>query len=518
MIAQQSKGKSPKTAKKAPKKGKRGAKKAGKQLANDLEEEYQDNSSPFDQAPSSRRKAEGLQLTDAQLKSILQEIALPKATRNAASLRYQQIAINRQDVGLHEILNMPEFSNHSLMRRLFEVIIDLIQGNGKKNNALDWRKDNGKQGRMKRGRSTKSVQFYGSTFASKGSLGLRLVADPSATSGPLGKFGVIVASVAYGKLASQDGNIQLGDTLVSVNGRSTTSMYCKQVIQLIGKVGRPLKLRFKRQSSSSSTERPLRFSVKFRQGRIGLGLKEKKRKNKETSSFYGASTINLAEISTIFVNAVAAGTQAAASICQKNDKLIAINEQDVSKWQQKQVLSFIGTTPRPIIMQFYRKSSTTFSASQSITPETASSSGSSSFVSGGGMLVDSGPIGTTNHRAMSGSAAYEMRRSGASSTQRVSLSIFLCVCAICCSHTIDPRVKDGVAFRMYDVDGDGVVSWDDLFYMLKIVTHGNVSDSQLEHMTNHALDRFDATNDGELDLKQLTLMIPVDSLLQVLSF
>ena len=70
---------------------------------------------------------------------------------------------------------------------------------------------------------------------------------------------------------------------------------------------------------------------------------------------------------------------------------------------------------------------------------------------------------------------------------------------------------------MYDVDGDGVVSWDDLFCISKIVTFGNVSDVQLEHMCNCALDRFDATNDGELILKELTAMVPVDDLLMLSS-
>ena len=145
-------------------------------------------------------------------------------------------------------------------------------------------------------------------------------------------------------------------------------------------------------------------------------------------------------------------------------------------------------------------------------------------------------------------------QSSPSLKQRVSLEVFLIVVTLCCSTTIDPRLKDTVSaillflsifclhchrhvfssisknsffnvnffflqivFKMYDVDGDGVVSWDDLFCIFKIVTFGNVSDVQLEHMCNCALDRFDATNDGELILKELTAMVPVDDLLMLSS-
>ena len=148
-------------------------------------------------------------------------------------------------------------------------------------------------------------------------------------------------------------------------------------------------------------------------------------------------------------------------------------------------------------------------------------------------------------------------QSSPSLKQRVSLEVFLIVVTLCCSTTIDPRLKDTVravllflsisclhwhrhvsssisknsffnvnfffffflqiVFKMYDVDGVGVVSWDDLFCIFKIVTFGNVSDVQLEHMCNCALDRFDATNDGELILKELTAMVPVDDLLMLSS-
>ena len=75
-------------------------------------------------------------------------------------------------------------------------------------------------------------------------------------------------------------------------GRSITNMYCQQVTKLIGSIGRPLKLRFKKQPNPLLLSRPLRYAVAFQKGRIGLGLKEFKEitTSKQTSSFYGSNT------------------------------------------------------------------------------------------------------------------------------------------------------------------------------------------------------------------------------------
>ena len=69
-------------------------------------------------------------------------------------------------------------------------------------------------------------------------------------------------------------------------------MYCQQVTKLIGSIGRPLKLRFKKQPNPLLLSRPLRYAVAFQKGRIGLGLKEFKEitTSKQTSSFYGSNT------------------------------------------------------------------------------------------------------------------------------------------------------------------------------------------------------------------------------------
>jgi|SaaInlStandDraft_1057018.scaffolds.fasta_scaffold456771_1 Ca2+-binding EF-hand superfamily protein len=72
-------------------------------------------------------------------------------------------------------------------------------------------------------------------------------------------------------------------------------------------------------------------------------------------------------------------------------------------------------------------------------------------------------------------------------------------------------------FFPQDVDNDGIIGWDDLYYMFKQITKGNVSDFQLEHMVNKALDHFDARNENELTLKELSRMVPIDKLLTLFS-
>ena len=49
---------------------------------------------------------------------------------------------------------------------------------------------------------------------------------------------------------------------------------------------------------------------------------------------------------------------------------------------------------------------------------------------------------------------------------RVTFDDVLTAFALAC-HETDPVVRDAVVFRMFDVDGDGVVTYDDLFYIFK---------------------------------------------------
>ena len=464
-----------------------------------------------------RRTASGIALSAAQLKMMLEECVahLPPAMLQTAKERFQIIARGEDMCSIDEFLKQPEFSSHPLHRRLIEVVIDTLEkGRSSSSSATAARNKRKAKNedlilagqrldRLKKQQSRKNPAFYGATFLKPGSLGIKLVSDKSNTNHPVkGYLGCVVGSVFNGKFASQNGTIQEGDTLVSVNGRSVEKLHVKQTMQLIGSVGRPLKLRFKTQIGKSvgGTNRnfPFRYSVKFGEGRIGLGLKERKLQHVESKKKDQTS-----DCGQVYVSDIKDQTQASTKkIIEIDDTLVAVNSIDCSKLTQKKVLTLIGAERRPIVLQFKRAPLKKSFFAKDNSKETKIEDDCFGVTSG-----------LSGHRAETMSATYVTRTEAPSSSSRaVSLQAFLSALAVC-SPTIDARVKDSIAFSMYDVDGDDIVGWDDLFFIFKLVTAGNMSDIQLEVMTNRALDRFDALHDGELGLKELSEMIPIDHLL-----
>jgi serine/threonine-protein phosphatase 2B regulatory subunit len=61
-----------------------------------------------------------------------------------------------------------------------------------------------------------------------------------------------------------------------------------------------------------------------------------------------------------------------------------------------------------------------------------------------------------------------------------------------------------LVFRIYDVDNDGFVGQDDLFYIFKFVTCSNMSDSQLEVMVDRAFAKMDDSGDRKVNLAEFT--------------
>ena len=61
-----------------------------------------------------------------------------------------------------------------------------------------------------------------------------------------------------------------------------------------------------------------------------------------------------------------------------------------------------------------------------------------------------------------------------------------------------------LVFRIYDVDNDGFVGQDDLYYMFKFVTCSNISDSQLEVMVDIAFKQLDDSGDRKVNLAEFT--------------
>jgi len=420
--------------------------------------------------PTPRRISTQPLLTDVELKSILitsinNTQILSKELSAAVKEKFMELSQGKPTVSIEQLTKLPEFGIHPLFFRMFQVCIDILE-----NPVRTW--SGGGVPGLNRTTTHKSSQFYGCTFTDSGSLGIVLKSVASN-----GK-GVLVGNILPGRLASKGGVINVGDHLVSINSRNTEFMDVIAITQLIGSVGRPLRLRFKK-STQKGNKRSFRFAHSFGNGRIGLGLNEYKNDPKkpiaavksgyggqyapfhisalDQTSGGGRGSGGIPQPSKVYVSDVAKGTQAFKAInptIQKHDLLMAVNEIDVSTLTQKQVLQCISQATRPVNMQFYR---------------VGDAGGEGGGKDGDGkdrslltwqttqhLNDNDGLYGTKSNPAQTISLTYQVRQNDASSKNQASLNVVLAACVVCSSSTLNPslaRVKDAVMFRMYDVSG-----------------------------------------------------------------
>ena len=64
-----------------------------------------------------------------------------------------------------------------------------------------------------------------------------------------------------------------------------------------------------------------------------------------------------------------------------------------------------------------------------------------------------------------------------------------------------------VAFRMYDLDGDGYVSSDELAHTLKTLMGRALSDAQLEQIVESTIQQHDVDRDGRLSFQEFTSLL-----------
>ena len=86
-------------------------------------------------------------------------------------------------------------------------------------------------------------------------------------------------------------------------------------------------------------------------------------------------------------------------------------------------------------------------------------------------------------------------------TQQDFLNI-LAVCSEKMAHQTE--LLERLVFRIYDVDNDGFVGQDDLYYMFKFVTHSTISDEQLNVIVDHAFKKLDDSGDRKVNLAEFT--------------
>ena len=68
-------------------------------------------------------------------------------------------------------------------------------------------------------------------------------------------------------------------------------------------------------------------------------------------------------------------------------------------------------------------------------------------------------------------------------------------------------LSNAVAFNIYDMDGDGLVSADELFQTLRMLMGRAMSDAQLGDIVDSTVMAHDHDADGKLSLQEFTAML-----------
>ncbi len=64
-----------------------------------------------------------------------------------------------------------------------------------------------------------------------------------------------------------------------------------------------------------------------------------------------------------------------------------------------------------------------------------------------------------------------------------------------------------IAFRCYDVDGDGVINEKDLFHILKMLVGSNINDEQLSLIVKQTLTAHDLDKDGVISFAEFAKVL-----------
>ena len=118
--------------------------------------------------------------------------------------------------------------------------------------------------------------------------------------------------------------------------------------------------------------------------------------------------------------------------------------------------------------------------------------------------VHDGPVGAagTTHYMMSRG----VKKRHHQNFERLDFADFLNILAFC-SPQLEEEEKKKIAFKVYDVDSDGQITKDDMFFMLKLMTNDQFSDSQLELMADNAMETADVGGDGQIDEEEFYALV-----------
>lgn len=75
------------------------------------------------------------------------------------------------------------------------------------------------------------------------------------------------------------------------------------------------------------------------------------------------------------------------------------------------------------------------------------------------------------------------------------------------SNTVSPAHIFTVAFKVYDMDRDGLISNGELFLVLKMMVGNNLKDQQLQQIVDKTIMEADKNGDGKLDFEEFQEMV-----------
>ena len=71
----------------------------------------------------------------------------------------------------------------------------------------------------------------------------------------------------------------------------------------------------------------------------------------------------------------------------------------------------------------------------------------------------------------------------------------------------DRETKLKFAFKIYDMDYDGYITYEDLFQVLKLMVGSNLKDDQLQQLVNRTMRSADVNQDGKLSFEEFCKIV-----------
>ncbi len=430
--------------------------------------------------------------------------------------RYLKIASGRDHISKEDFLSQPELGCNPLISRVVDVVLE----------------ENGHA--VRRDFEGQEILADFGTGERERDIGIHF--DPAAMVGPKNKKaqGAIIEEVVPGGVGAMKGNLHSGMRLLSIHRAddprghfvNLMGLPYKQVTKIVGKAKRPMTLKFqdpepktvhddylkaliavdksygatghkdrskhklggaskgddgdgsdsdsddeaeaeqkKKQEALRPEYRTRRYEVEFtNKGSYGLKLEANPEGIEYDNEEGGGTHVVLIQPGSFADN---------CGKIKAGHFLVAIGKKDATHMKYDNVMRALRKAKRPVTLGFMVKTKVKKKKNQSLEGE-----------------------GSMHGEDMRPSHVFMQRQY--LNHQHVTFEDFLNVLSVCSSKLAhETELQKRIVFRIYDVDNDGFVGQDDLFYMFKFVTHSRLSDAQLEVMVDAAFVKLDGGPDGD---------------------